>query len=78
MAISRAGDRASQLRVCLDAAAEYHLDAHRAADIIDAMVAVIDEQWDEAADAASLTQLERAQLWGNQILSPFIFYRWPH
>lgn len=77
MAISRDGARASQLRVALDAAAEYHLDRGEATTIINAQVAVINEQWDEAADAAHLTELERAQLWGNQILNPFINYDWP-
>lgn len=38
---------------------------------------VINEEWDDAADAARLTELERAQLWGRQILSSFIFYGWP-
>ena len=77
MAISRDGARASQLRVALDAAAEYHLDRGEAVTIINAQVAVINEQWDQAADAAHLTELERAQLWGNQILNPFINYGWP-
>lgn len=77
MAIGRTGARASQLRVCRDAAAEYQLDKRDATDIIEAMVAVIEDQWSEAADAARLTQLERAQLWENQILNPFIFYDWP-
>ena len=76
MAISRTGARASQLRVCLDAAADYHLDARDAAELIDAMVTVIEEQWADAADAARLTQLERSQLWRRQILSPFIFCGW--
>jgi serine/threonine-protein kinase HipA len=77
MAISRDGARASQLRVCLDAAVEYRLDSHEVADIINAQVTIINEQWDEAADAAGLTELERAQLWENQILNPFIRYGWP-
>lgn len=77
MAISAAGDRVSQLRVCVAAAAEYQLDPDRAAEIIDEMVTAIREQWTDAADAARLTNLERTRLWGNQILNPFIFYDWP-
>jgi serine/threonine-protein kinase HipA len=76
MAIGRDGARASRLRVCLDAAAEYHLDAGAAADIIGRVVTVVREQWDAAADTARLTRLERAQLWGNQILNPSIFHEW--
>lgn len=77
MAIDRTGARASQLRVCRDAAASYQLGKRDATDIIETMVTVIREQWSGAADAARLTQLERAQLWENQVLNPFIFYDWP-
>lgn len=76
MAIGRTGARASQLRVCRDAAAIYQLEVRDATAIIEAMVTVVRDQWSEAADAARLTQLERAQLWKNQILNPFIFYDW--
>lgn len=74
MAIGRGGERASQLQVCLDAAAEYHLDRTEAADIIDHQLTVISEQWADAADTAGLTELERQMLWGRQILNPFIRY----
>jgi len=77
MAISRDGARASRLRVALDAAAEYHLNRSEAVDVIEAQVTVINEQWDDAADAARLTELERTQLWGTQILNPFVRYDWP-
>ncbi len=77
MAIGSGGSRASQLRVCLDAAGDYHLDPLDAKSIIEAIVTTINEQWSMAADAARLTHLERTQLWGRQILSPFIFHRWP-
>jgi serine/threonine-protein kinase HipA len=75
MEIGRPGLRSSQLHVCLDAAFTYQLDRQEAQSIIDATVATIEDQWDDAADAAHLTQLERKQLWRHQILSPFIFYR---
>ena len=74
MAIGRDGARASQLNVCVDAAAEYLLDATQAGDIIDATVEVIESQWSDAADAARLTALERQQLWHRQILNPYTFY----
>jgi serine/threonine-protein kinase HipA len=77
MAVSRDGQRASQLQVCLDAAAEYHLDRAEAAAIIDQQLTVISEQWDDAAEAAQLTELERQQLWQRQILNPFIRYGYP-
>lgn len=74
MAIGRDGDRASQLSVCRAAAAEYLLEAADADAIIDQVVTTIEEQWSDAADAAQLTEAQRTQLWGRQILSPFIFY----
>ena len=76
MAVGRDGSRASRLRVCLDAAREYQLDPAEARLIIETEVAVINDQWQEAADAARLTELERAQLWGRQILNPAIRYDW--
>lgn len=78
MAVGRDGQRASQLRVCLESAAEYHLDRAEAAAIIDGQLTVISEQWDDAAEAAQLTELDRQYLWGRQILNPFIRYGYPH
>ena len=77
LAIGRDGSRASRLRVCLDAAAEYQLTNAQAKDVIERVVGVIREQWQDAAEAARLTEVERAQLWERQILNPFIFYDWP-
>jgi len=77
MAIGREGQRASQLQVCLDSAAVYHLDRAEAGAIIDHQLTVITEQWEKAADAAQLTEVERRQLWGRQILNPFIHYGYP-
>lgn len=74
MAIGRDGARASQLQVCREAAAIFQLDDQGASEIIDATVATIRDQWTDAADATRLTELDRAQLWENQILNPFIFY----
>ncbi len=73
MAIGSDGARASRLRVCLEAAADYRLDQPEARSIIESMATTIRETWSSAADVARLTQLERTQLWGRQILSPFIF-----
>ena len=75
MAIGRSGARSSQLRVCRDSAADYQLDAGDADAVIDHVVATIEKGWGDAADAARLTQLQRNQLWHNQILNPYIFYR---
>lgn len=74
MAIGRDGGRDSQLRVCRAAAPEYLLDVADADAIIDSVVTTIRQQWADAADAAQLTRAQHTQLWGRQILSPFIFY----
>lgn len=74
MAIGREGQRRSQLRVCLDAAAVYLLSRHEAAAVIDHQLSVINAQWSEAADAAQLSAGERQLLWHRQILNPFIQY----
>ena len=74
MAIGREGQRDSRLVTCLEAARHYHLDRAEAVGIIDRQVDVIDQQWDEAADAARLTRAERALLRGRQVLNPSIRY----
>jgi serine/threonine-protein kinase HipA len=70
MAITRDGRRESRFATCLDAGEIYHLTRAQAADIIDHQVTVITEQWDAAADAARLTDADRDQMWGRQILNP--------
>jgi len=71
MAISRNGDRSSRLATCLAASQVYLLTAAQAKDIIDAQVDTIRSEWDEAADVAELTELDRKQLFGREILNEF-------
>ena len=54
MAIGRNGERASQIRTCMDSCEVYLLDRGDARAIIDAQIDVIKTHWDEAADAARL------------------------
>lgn len=74
MAITRDGRRESRFATCVAAAEIYHLTRSQAADIIEHQVTVITEQWRDAADAAQLTEADRAQLWGRQILNPAVRY----
>ncbi len=74
MAISSTGARDSRLQVCRDAAAEYNLSLVDANAVIDHTVNTIDHQWEDAADVARLTDLERESFMGRQILNPFIRY----
>ena len=72
MAIRRDGYRYSQLAGCVAAASDtYLLSKNEAKDIIDHQVDTIRSEWDEAADVARLTSVERNQLWGRQILNPY-------
>jgi serine/threonine-protein kinase HipA len=71
MAIGRDGFRWSQLGGCVAAAAVYLLTQAEAREIIDHQLAIINAEWTEAADAVRLTEGERRQLWGRQILNPY-------
>jgi serine/threonine-protein kinase HipA len=73
MAIGRNGERSSQLSTCLAACEVYLLDTSQAQSIIDAQVDVIRTQWRDAADVAGLTELDRQQLFGREILNEFAF-----
>ena len=74
MAIGRDGSRDARFGVCRAAANVYLLSQGQAADIVDHVVTTVAEQWDDAADSARLTDLERSRLWGRQILNPSVFY----
>lgn len=71
MAFGRDGTRSSRLVDCIAHAEVFHLDRDEARAIVDRQLEVIHHQWEDAADAARLTEAERAQLWGRQILNPY-------
>jgi serine/threonine-protein kinase HipA len=73
MAIGRNGERTSRLRTCIAASEVYLLNRADAQAIADAQVDIINAQWDEAADAARLTELDRRLLYGREILNEFTF-----
>ena len=72
MAIGRDGQRESRLAVCREASETYLLTPAEADEIIDAQVTIINDEWDEAADAARLTTQDKQLLWKRQILNPYI------
>jgi serine/threonine-protein kinase HipA len=72
--ITRDGERASQLRVCRKVAAEFHLAAAQADDLIVHVVDTIRGHWEDACEQARLSRAERAQLMGREILNDYIFY----
>ena len=73
MAIGRDGQRTSQIITCLTACETYLLSSAQAQAIIDEQIEIIRTQWDEAARAARLTEVDRRQLYGREILNEFIF-----
>jgi serine/threonine-protein kinase HipA len=73
MAIGRGGQRTSQIATCLAACDTYLLSSKQAQAIIDEQIDVIRTQWNEAADAARLSELDRRQLYGREILNEFAF-----
>jgi serine/threonine-protein kinase HipA len=76
MAIGRDGFRWSQLAGCVVRASTYLLSQREATDIINSQVGIIRSEWEGAAERARLTQAERQQLWGRQILNPYALEGW--
>jgi len=74
MAIGRGGERSSQLSTCLAACEVYLLETVQAQSIIDAQIDVIQTQWRDVADIVGLTELDRQQLFGREILNEFAFW----
>ena len=72
MAYDRDGTRASRLEPLIAAAGVYLLTPDDATDIVGQQRTIIEEEWDEAADVARLTEADRAFLWRRQILNPSI------
>lgn len=73
MAITRAGDRRSRLATCMDAAGEFLLTQPQAREIIERLVGIVVDEFDDAAGTAGLTDLERALLWRRAFLHPYAF-----
>lgn len=71
MAIGRDGYRYAQLGGCVARADVYLLSEAEARGIIDRQIGAIQTHWDEACDAAQLTEVDRERLWQRQILNPY-------
>jgi serine/threonine-protein kinase HipA len=74
MAIGRDGSRASQLAVCVAAAADYGLSRPDAKQLVDHIVSTIEEAWRDAADVAELSEADRNALWRRSVLNRSTFY----
>ncbi|MDR0959155.1 MAG: HipA domain-containing protein [Propionibacteriaceae bacterium] len=74
MAYSRDGRRDSTFAGLQTSASVYGLTAAEANEVIERIVVMINEGWNDAADQARLTTVDREFLWGHQILNPAVFY----
>jgi serine/threonine-protein kinase HipA len=65
--------RLSQLVVCLEAAAQFHLTQDQARGLIAQQVATIKAEWAVTCDTAGIGEVDRAFLWGRAFFNPFAF-----
>jgi serine/threonine-protein kinase HipA len=66
-------DRSSRIATCLAAAPQFLLSEESAVEIIGTQVEGIEQHWPTVCEEASLTEIDRNLLWGNQILNPYAF-----
>ncbi|HEV7770654.1 MAG TPA: type II toxin-antitoxin system HipA family toxin [Solirubrobacterales bacterium] len=71
MAIGRDGFRMSQVAGCVERASVYLLSEADARQIVDHQIEVIENQWAEVCDLATLTEVERGYFWHRQFLNPY-------
>jgi serine/threonine-protein kinase HipA len=71
MAIGEDGWRMSQVEGCVERASSYLLSEADAREIIDHQIDVIQSDWDEVSDLASLSEVDRAAFKGRQYLNPY-------
>lgn len=66
-------DRSSRIVTCLRAAPHFLLSEEEALQIVEQQIRCLTENWSAVCDEASLSEVERNLLWGNQFLNPFVF-----
>jgi len=66
-------DRSSRIATCIDAAPQFLLSKEKAIQIIEKQISGIEQNWSIVCDEASLSEVDRNMLWGNQIVNPYIF-----
>ena len=71
--ITRDGTRWSQLSLCHKVARDFLIDPTDAKDITEELVDLVHSDWDEVAEIAQLSSVERDDLWHREIMNPFIF-----
>lgn len=66
-------DRSSRITTCLAAAPQFLLSEEDAVDIIIRQIECIEQNWPDVCDEASMSEVDRNLLRGNQILNPYTF-----
>ena len=66
-------DRSSRIATCIEAAPHFLLSEEEAFQIVEKQIICLAENWTTVCDEASLSEVDRNLLWGNQFLNPFIF-----
>lgn len=74
IALTRTGERHSQLWLCRKAAVEFQLSAKEAEHIIDHVISTIQSNWKDAVDHAELSAKNAQSLMGREFLNPYIWY----
>ncbi len=70
-------DRHSLLETCRLSAASFLLNDREAREIIDTLVAVVRDTWNEICDEAALSAVDRNFLWRRQFLNDYAFDGYP-
>ena len=66
-------NRFSQLRVCIEAAHNFHISEDEARAVIEHQKSIIENNWDSVCNEAQLSEVDRAFFWHRQFLNPYAF-----
>ena len=66
-------ERSSRIATCIEAAPHFLLSVEKAIHIVEQQIICIEANWQNVCDEASLSEVDRNLLWGNQVLNPFVF-----
>jgi serine/threonine-protein kinase HipA len=73
MIIGADGFRMSRLAGCVARASTWLLTEREAREVIDRQVEAIEREWDDVAERARMTEVERSYFWRRQFLNPYAF-----
>lgn len=74
MMISSDGFRMSQVAGCVERSSIWQLSEAEAREIVDHQITAIESGFNEVADRAKLTEVDRSYFWHRQFLNPYALY----